>query len=186
MFPPCNHQLEHSRHYATSRRRHSSASSNSTRSQELGLIRRRILLIGANAPSHSKEFHPLRSSLSLSLSLSLSVVLFLASFYSVFVSLSSLFWLLSPGSALEHCHCFAEQRSSERNFLGRPLITNRIVRDTDLASNLDSLINPRWILHSYAWKWPGIVKLLNRLFGWMHAAKKSGLRTLCCDDPGRK
>ena len=100
MFPPCNHQLEHSRHYATSRRRHSSASSNSTRSQELGLIRRRILLIGANAPSHSKEFHPLRSSfsLSLSLSLSLSFVLFLASFYSVFVSLSSLFWLLSPGS----------------------------------------------------------------------------------------
>ena len=188
MFPPCNHQLEHSRHYATSRRRHSSASSNSTRSQELGLIRRRILLIGANAPSHSKEFHPLRSSFSLSLSLSPCLSFFFSLLFTPFsflCLLSSDFFRLGQ-AALEHCHCFAEQRSSERNFLGRPLITNRIVRDTDLASNLDSLINPRWILHSYAWKWPGIVKLLNRLFGWMHAAKKSGLRTLCCDDPGRK
>ena len=145
MFPPCNHQLEHSRHYATSRRRHSSASSNSTRSQELRLIRRRILLIGANAPSHSKEFHPLRSSFSLSLSLSLLVFRSFSRFFLLrfrFCLLSSDFFRLGQ-AALEHCHCFAEQRSSERNFLGRPLITNRIVRDTDLASNLDSLINPR-------------------------------------------
>lgn len=95
MFPLCNHQLEHSRHYATSRRRHSSASSNSTRSQELGLIRRRILLIGANAPSHSKEFHPLRPSFSLSLLVfrSFSRFFLLRFRFSVFSLLTSFAWV---------------------------------------------------------------------------------------------
>lgn len=97
MLPLCNHQLEHSRHYATSRRRHSSASSNSTRSQELGLIRRRILLIGANAPSHCKEFQPLRPSFSLSLSLlvfrSFSRFFLLRFRFSVFSLLTSFAWV---------------------------------------------------------------------------------------------